>query len=122
MFKALGRIGKEKIVFDVEFKPININVFTNSAFNFKFQVQRGGQKVETTEHKNCSRSMKNTDIKIVSFTEKFHLPCTYFVKEGVPEAKTLTLQIVKLFPGGSEIVIAKKDINLSMHFGADFSE
>lgn len=38
MFKALGRIGKDKTVFDVEFKPINVKVFTNSAFNFKFQV------------------------------------------------------------------------------------
>ena len=61
--------------------------------------------------------MKNTDIKIVSFTEKWPMSCTYFVKDGVPEAKILTLSVLKLFPGGSEVVVARKDINLSMHFG-----
>ena len=122
MFKALGRIGKDKTVFDVEFKPINVTIFTNQAFNFKFQVQRGRQKPESTEQKKVSRSMKNTDVKIISFTEKFQLPCTYFVKEGVPEAKTLTLNVVKLFPGGQEVIIATKEINLSKHFGDEFRE
>ena len=29
MFKALGRIGKDKTVFDVELIPIKVNIFTN---------------------------------------------------------------------------------------------
>ena len=35
MFKALGRIGKAKTVFDVEIQPVSVNIFTNQAFNFK---------------------------------------------------------------------------------------
>ena len=41
MFKAIGRIGKEKTVFDVEFKPIDLRVYSDKACNIKFQVQRG---------------------------------------------------------------------------------
>ena len=122
MFRAFGRIGKEKLVFDVEFKPINVTIFTNQAFNFKFQVQRGKQKPHVTEAKSVSRSMKNTDVKIISFTERWRMPCTYFVKDGVPEAKTITLNVLKVVPGGNEVVIARKEINLSMHFGESFRE
>ena len=63
------------------------------------------------------KSLRNNDLKIVSFNESFSIPCTYFVKDGFPEEKTCTFQIVKLFPGGNEVVIARKDVNLSMHFG-----
>ena len=66
--------------------------------------------------------MKNSDVKIISFTEKWNLPCTYFVKDGVPEAKYLTLFVVKSMPGGNEVIIAKKEINASLHFGAGYQE
>ena len=66
--------------------------------------------------------MKNSDLKIISFTEKWSMPCTYFVKEGVPDAKKLTVNVIKLLPGGKEVVIAKKEINLSLHFGEDYHE
>lgn len=66
--------------------------------------------------------MKNSDLKIISFTEKWTMPCTYFVKEGVPEAKKLTVNVIKLMPGGKEVVIAQKVINLSLHFGEDYHE
>ena len=34
MFKALGRITKDKTVFNVEIKPIDVSIFTNQAFNY----------------------------------------------------------------------------------------
>ena len=122
MFKALGRIGKDKTVFDVEIKPVNARIYTNQAFNFKLQVQRGKQRPEETKQYKVDRSVKNTDIKQIDFAETFTFPCTYFVKEGVPEAKTCTFQLSKLFPGGNEVVIARKEVNLSMHFGQQFQE
>ena len=48
------------------------------------------------------------------------MPCTFFVKNGIPEQKTCMLQIIKLFPGGNEVVIAKHEINFAMHFGEAF--
>ena len=48
MFKAIGRIGKEKTVFDVEFKPINVAIYSSKACNIKFQVQRGKQSALQT--------------------------------------------------------------------------
>ena len=122
MFKALGRIGKDKTIFDVEIQPIDVRIYTNQPFNFKLQVQRGSQKPDETKQIKVERSLKNNDIKIATFTEKFSVPCTYFIKEGVPEAKTCTFSVMKLFPGGSEVVIARKEINLSMCFGEEFQE
>ena len=81
-------------------------------------VKRGKQDALETSIKNVTRSMKNSDVKIVTFTEKWSMPCTYFVKDGVPEAKYLTLFVVKSMPGGNEVIIARKEINASMHFGA----
>ena len=66
--------------------------------------------------------MKSSDLKIITFTEKWNMPCTYFVKEGVPEQKTLTVSVIKIMPNGKEVVIAKKVINLSLHFGEDYHE
>ena len=122
VFRAIGRIGKEKLMFNVEFKPINVHIYTSQAFNLKLIVRRGKQARCESETKSVARSMKNSDLKIVSFTEKWSLPCTYFVKEGVPEAKTFSLFIVKLLPGGEEVIIAKKEINATMHFGEEYQE
>ena len=41
MFKSIGRIGKDKTVFDVTVKPMNIRIYTTSMFNMKLQVRRG---------------------------------------------------------------------------------
>ena len=43
MFKALGRLTKDKTVFDVVIKPINVTISANQSFNFKLQVIRGKQ-------------------------------------------------------------------------------
>ena len=43
MFKALGRVRKNKAVFEVEVKPLEIDIYTNQAFTFKMQVRRGKQ-------------------------------------------------------------------------------
>ena len=58
----------------------------------------------------------------MAFNERFNFDCTYFVRDGVPEPKTCTLALLKLYPGGNEVVIARKEVNLSMHFGDDFAE
>lgn len=120
MFKALKRIGTDKTVFDIEVRPINVSIYTNHPFDCKLEVQRGKQAPEATGQKKVGRSLKNTDIKIVSFTEKFNLPCTMFLKDGVPEEKTCTLSVVKLFPDGDQKVIATKEVNLCNHFGEEF--
>lgn len=39
------------------------------------------------------------------------------MKDGTPDEKTCTFQVIKLFPGGNEAVIAKKEVNLGLHFG-----
>ena len=49
--------------------------------------------------------------------ESFTFPCTFFVKDGAPDEKTCTIQIVKLFPDGNEAIIAAQEFNLAMHFG-----
>ena len=41
MFKSIGRIGKDKTIFDVTVKPINIRIHTTAMFNMKLQVKRG---------------------------------------------------------------------------------
>ena len=66
--------------------------------------------------------MKNTDIKTVTFSDRWIFPCTYFVKEGVPDEKLCTFQVVKLIPNGQEVVIARKEVNLSMSFGEQFQD
>lgn len=45
-----------------------------------------------------------------------------FLKDGVPEEKTCTLSVIKLFPGGDEKVIATKEVNLCNHFGEEYEE
>ena len=44
------------------------------------------------------------------------------MNDGEPEAKTCTFQILKLFPGGNEAVIATVEVNLALHFGPDHAE
>ena len=123
MFKALGRITKDKTVFDVEITPVSVQIFTNQAFNFKLQIIRGKQSPLISKQALVERSSRNTDIKTADFaSETMVVPCTYFVRDGKPEDKTCTFQILKLFPGGNEVAIATQEVNLSMHFGADFEE
>lgn len=105
------------MVFNVEVKPINIKIYTSSAFNFKLSVQRGKQDAELTAQKTAARSMKNTDVKTMNFTESWTFPCTYFIKEGVPDEKFCTFRVIKVLPDGKEVVIAVKEVNLSMNFG-----
>ena len=83
---------------------------------------RGKQDALETVQYKVDRSMKNTDIKTIAISESFTLPCTYFMRDGVPEEKTCMFQLVKLFPGGNEVVIATKEVNLSRHFGDAFRQ
>ena len=122
MFKALGRIRRDKKIFDVEVRPLNVRIYTNQPFNFKLQVQRGKQDAEETKQAKVDRSVKNSDIKQIEFSESFKFPCTFFIKDGVPDEKTLTFSVLKLFPGGEEVVIARQEVNLARHFGDDFKE
>jgi len=64
--------------------------------------------------------MKNTDIKNVNFTEGWLFPCTYFVKQGIPDNKDCTFSVIKILPNGQEVLIARKEVNLSMSFGEQF--
>lgn len=91
MFKALGRITKDKTVFNVEIKPIDVSIFTNQAFNFKIQIIRGKQDALESKQVKVERSIRNTDVKICSFNESFNIPCTYFVNHGQPEHKLCML-------------------------------
>ena len=122
MFKGLKRIGKDKVVFDTVVKPLDVEVYTNQAFTFKMRLQRGKQdSVETKQYK-VERSVRKTDLKHVTIDESFQFPCTFYVNDGEPEAKTCTFQILKLFPGGNEAVIATVEVNLALHFGSDHAE
>ena len=122
MFKSIGRIGKDKTIFDVTVKPINIRIHTNSMFNMKLQVRRGKQSPEETKQFRVDRSLKNSDIKTITFTESYTFPCTYFIKDGTPEEKTCTFTVIKLLPAGKEVEIAETEVNFSDHFGDLFSE
>ncbi len=106
MFKALARIGKDKVTFNVEVSPLELKMFSSQAFSCKLKVSRGDQTKKETQQVKCERSVKNSDIKVLQFTEKFSFPCTFFIKEGKPEAKTCLFEAFKLFPGGTEILIA----------------
>ena len=64
--------------------------------------------------------MNNSDVKKITFAEEFDIQCTYFVKEGVPEAKTLKFILCMVTPDGKDPVIFEKEINMSMHFGPNF--
>ena len=66
--------------------------------------------------------MRKTDLKNVPIDEEFQFPCTFFVNDGAPEMKTCTFQILKLFPGGNEAVIATAEANLAKHFGEPYAE
>ena len=100
MFKAIKRARKEKAVFEVEVQPIEVEIYTNQAFTFKMQLQRGKQGAVETKQFKVERSVRKTDIKKIAVNESFKFPCTFYIKDGAPEAKTCTFQILKLFPGG----------------------
>ena len=46
MFKALGRIGKDRIKFVVDFSAYTISLTTQEDFYLRVQVARGDQKPE----------------------------------------------------------------------------
>ena len=50
--------------------------------------------------------------------------CSYFIKDGVPDAKTAKLAFFATdqSAGGGAIQISTLDVNFSMHFGAQFEE
>mmetsp|Transcript_896 Transcript_896/g.1362 ORF Transcript_896/g.1362 Transcript_896/m.1362 type:complete len:151 (-) Transcript_896:772-1224(-) len=122
MFKAIKRISRDKAVFDVEVRPIELEIYTNQAFTFKMQLQRGKQSAVETGQYKLDRSVRKTDLKRISINESFKFPCTFYVKDGAPELKTCTFLILKLFPGGNEVVVAQAEVNLGEHFGDAFRE
>ncbi len=47
-----------------------------------------------------------------------NIDSSIYVKDGVPEPKTCTVRFFKTDKtGGSAILVAEKEINISMHFG-----
>ena len=72
MFKAIADLGKDKYRFRVAFQAVQCQIYTNSPFTFKLQVQYdedvlGKPEIEETKPIKVERSMKKTDIKKVSF-------------------------------------------------------
>lgn len=120
MFKAIGRIGKEKTTFDVVVKPCDVQIYTTQSFALKLSIQRGKQDAVETKEKQVTRSVRATDIKTVTFDESFNFPCTFFIKDGVPEVKTCLMQLIRVNPDGKDTVFAKKEVNLALCFGDQF--
>ena len=60
----------------------------------------------------------------VSIVENFDLECRFLVKEGKPDRKLCTMQVIEILPNGKEksILATTVPINLSMHFGDAYSE
>ncbi len=107
MLKALGRLGKDKVTFNVEVSTLELKIFSSQAFSCKLKISRGDQQKKETQQVKCERSMRNSDIKVLQFeNDTFSFPCTFFIKEGKPEAKTCLFEAFKLFPGGTEVLIA----------------
>jgi hypothetical protein len=46
MFKAIKRIGKDKLKFVVDFSALALKITSQEDFNLKLQLQRGDQKPE----------------------------------------------------------------------------
>lgn len=122
MFKAIGRIGTDKVKFEVVVRPVSLVVYTNAPFDFKLLLRRGKQRPDETKPYKVTQSMKQTDLKTIQFdpSQTFSINCTYFIKDGAPEEKSLTFQLIKMQPGGQEVQVAEKEVNLSMHFGSQF--
>jgi hypothetical protein len=66
--------------------------------------------------------MNKSDVKTVEFGEEFDMECTYFIKEGVPEDKTMNFIIMQVMPDGKNPIIFEKEVNLTMHFGPQYSQ
>lgn len=66
--------------------------------------------------------MNNSDIKVVPFNDEFSVECTCYLKDGVPDEKTLNFILMMVSPDGKNPIIFEKEINMSQHFGPEFSE
>ena len=65
--------------------------------------------------------MKSIDIKTIRFPEEeFTLDTTFFIQEGVPETKVLTISVIKCLPGGKSEPVATGTVDLRDHFGDQF--
>ena len=120
MFKAIGRIRKNDLVFKVDLKPLEVKLLSSQVMPIKVQVQRGKQNPIDSKSVRVERSMNQSDIKTVTFNDTISLSCTYFIKKGKPDDKICTIRVMRAFPGGKDVMIASQDINLSMHFGKDY--
>ena len=120
--KALGHIGKDKATLNVKFQPQQLMIQSGIAFDIRLKMERGDRKPDPTNPKRVERSMNNSDVKTIPFNEEQDVQCTYYFKDGRPEDKLMTFSIMMVAPGGKNPVIFEKSINMSMHFGSDFSE
>ena len=66
--------------------------------------------------------MNNRDIKEVEFNDECNMECTYFLKEGVPDNKTVKFIILMTSPDGKNPKIFEQEINMTQHFGPDYQE
>ena len=68
-------------------------------------------------------SVNGLSVHEVSIEENFEFQCRFLVKEGKPDRKMCTMQVIEILPTGKEKSIATTVlINLSMHFGEAYSE
>ena len=122
MFKAIGRIGTDKVKFHVSLVPENMTIFTNHAFSFKLQVQRGTQEPHETKLIKCDRSLRNSDIKTVTFpNDPIPIDSTFYIEKGIPQEKIVHISVMKCLPGAKDVSIANGKIDLRSNFGDDFA-
>jgi len=118
MFKAIGRLGRDKATFKVTFEPISIEISSPKPTNALMIFQRGDAKAENTKYIQVKKS--GTDFNQYMFTkESFSKECTFFMDKGVVEPKTAIIQICEVM-SDKEVVVFEEVINLSQHIGAQF--
>ena len=67
--------------------------------------------------------MKSSDLKTVRFIpkEEITLDTTFYSSDGVPEAKTVIISVMKVLPGNKDEPVASATIDLRDHFGDEFN-
>ena len=68
--------------------------------------------------------MKSSDLKTVWFVpkEEITLDTTFYSSDGVPEAKTVIISVMKVLPGNKDEPVASATIDLRDHFGDEFND
>ena len=136
MIKALKRVGKDRGKFDVEYKPIQIEIITDESFQMKLRMTRGKKDIEETEPIQVEKSLYSSDIQQIIFPEwrnkTVKMRCSFCLEKGIPEPKLAKLEIIKVSNQmqratsraslKNDQVLATCDINFTLHFGDKYRE